>query len=68
MIILSTLNRECVYEWLIETIKINYDDDVVTVDLPVNGDTLVSIMIIFNRFDNKVYYVITPLMLLCKLV
>ena len=61
------LNREWFNEWLIETIKINYDDDVVTVDLPVNGDTLAFIMIIFNRFDNKVYYVITPLMLASKL-
>ena len=50
------LNREWFNEWLIETIKINYDDDVVTVDLPVNGDTLAFIMIIFNRFDNKIYY------------
>lgn len=61
------LNREWFNEWLIETIKINYDDDVVTVDLPVNGDTLAFIMIIFNRFDNKIYYVITPLMLASKL-
>lgn len=64
------LNREWFNEWLIETIKTNYDnndDDVVTVDLPVNGDTLAFIMIIFNRFDNKVYYVITPLMLASKL-
>ncbi len=64
------LNRECFNEWLIETIKIrlyDYDDDVVTDDLPVNGDTLSFIMIIFNRFDNKVYYVITPLMLASKL-
>lgn len=60
-------NREWFNEWLIETIKINYDDEVVTVDLPVNGDTLAFIMIIFNRFDNKVYYVITPLMLASKL-
>lgn len=73
------LNREWFNEWLIETIKIrlfdtytdtytyDYDDAVVTVDLPVNGDTLAFIMIIFNRFDNKVYYVITPLMLASKL-
>lgn len=61
------LNRERFNEWLIETIKINYDDDVVTVDLPVNGDALAFIMIIFNRFDNKIYYVITPLMLASKL-
>ena len=61
------LNREWFNEWLIETIKINYDDDVVTVDLPVNGDTLAFIMIIFNRFDNKIYYVITPLMFASKL-
>ena len=61
------LNREWFNEWLIKTIKINYDDDVVTVDLPVNGDTLAFIMIIFNRFDNKIYYVITPLMLASKL-
>ncbi len=73
------LNRELFNEWLIETIKIrlfdtlldtyiyDYDDAVVTVDLPVNGDTLAFIMIIFNRFDNKVYYVITPLMLASKL-
>ena len=64
------LNREWFNEWLIETIKTNYDnydDDVVTVDLPVNGDALAFIMIIFNRFDNKVYYVITPLMLASKL-
>lgn len=61
------LNREWFNEWLIETIKMNYDDYVVTVDLPVNGDTLAFIMIIFNRFDNKVYYVITPLMLASKL-
>lgn len=66
------LNREWFNEWLIETIKINYDDVVVddvvvTVDLPVNGDTLAFIMIIFNRFDNKIYYVITPLMLASKL-
>ena len=61
------MNREWFNEWLIETIKINYDDDVVTVDLPVNGDTLAFIMIIFNRFDNKIYYVITPLMLASKL-
>ena len=73
------LNREWFNEWLIETIKIrlfdtlsdtyiyDYEDDVVTVDLPVNGDTLAFIMIIFNRFDNKVYYVITPLMLASKL-
>ncbi len=73
------LNREWFNEWLIETIKIrlfdtlsdtyiyDYEDDVVTVDLPVNGDTLSFIMIIFNRFDNKVYYVITPLMLASKL-
>ena len=73
------LNREWFNEWLIETIKIrlfdtlsdtyiyDYEDNVVTVDLPVNGDTLSFIMIIFNRFDNKVYYVITPLMLASKL-
>lgn len=61
------LNREWFNEWLIKTIKINYDDDIVTYDLPVNGDTLAFIMIIFNRFGNKVYYVITPIMLASKL-
>ena len=65
--VMKYLNR---YEFryiLTDIIEMNIDDDGLIIDLPINGDELSFIMIIYNRVNNTIHYVITPIMFVSKL-
>ena len=64
--VIKYLNRYEFRDILTDIIELNIDDNV-TIDLPINGEELSFIMIIYNRFSNTTYYIITPMMFVSKL-
>ena len=65
--VIKYLNRYEFRDILTDIIEMNIDDNGLTIDLPINGEELSFIMIIYNRVSNTTYYIITPMMFVSKL-
>ena len=65
--VIKYLNRYEFRDILTDIIEMNIDDNGLTIDLPINGEELSFIMIIYNRVNSTTYYIITPMMFVSKL-